>query len=133
MEKRRKFLNELYLNRIEKIPFIDYFQNNSYLRKSLFNMIQLQHNFDSDPFYEIRTFKILKEIYNEVEDFEKMALQPAIPNNEKVAKIFVENTINKLENIGIPKFTKLFLFDFKENQENKNIIVNYVVDVFMHM
>jgi hypothetical protein len=36
MKKEREFLNELYSNQIEKIPYLDYFRNDKYLRKKLF-------------------------------------------------------------------------------------------------
>lgn len=125
MEKQRRFLTELYSNRIEKIPFIEYFQNDPYLRKALFNQIQAKGDF---PITNGYTLKVLKEIHTEIEDFEKSALMPVLENITQNVQIFVTNIINKLDSIGIPKLKNRLLADFKENQENKNITANFVVD-----
>lgn len=128
MKKEKKFLLELYSVRIDQIPFIEYFQNDRYLRKELFILIKEKHDFYKHHFHEINAFKILKEIKNAIGDFEESALSEVSNNAAETVNIFATNIIGKLEQIGIPKLKKQFLKDFTKNQQNIHIIANDVVD-----
>lgn len=124
MKKEREFLKELYQNRIEKIPFIDYFQNDRYLRKILFDRDTTERH----HFTEIKILQILNSVNYEIEDFKKLVLSSEKYDIYECAKTFAKNVIYKLDNIKVPKLTKLLLNDFVNEFENSNLIIANVLE-----
>jgi hypothetical protein len=128
MKKEREFLSELYKNRIESIPFIEYFQNDRYFRNSLFET----YKFNRQAFLDISLFKALNEVSKEIEDFRNTVLKETNISLLEYADNFAKSIIYKLESTRLPKLTKRILNDFVNEVENIDLQAAYVIEFNNH-
>lgn len=128
MKKEREFLSELYKNRIESIPFIEYFQNDRYFRNSLFET----YKFNKQAFLDISLFKTLNEVSKEIEDFRNTVLKETNISLLEYADNFAKSIISKLESTRLPKLMKRILNDFVNEAENIDLQAAYVIEFNDH-
>jgi len=128
MKKEREFLSELYKNRIESIPFIEYFQNDRYFRNSLFET----YKFNRQAFLDISLFKALNEVSKEIEDFKNTVLKETNISLLEYADNFAKSIIYKLESTRLPKLTKRILNDFVNEAKNIDLQAAYVIEFNDH-
>jgi len=124
MKEEREFLKQLNRNRFDKIPFLEYFQKDKYLRKLLFDI----HKQNKQPFFDIKLFKSLNEIDKEIKDFKNLVLNEIKFNSLIYSESFVKNIIYKLEIIQIPKLTKSILNNFVDEVENVELLAAYITE-----
>ncbi|WP_108866809.1 hypothetical protein [Aquimarina aquimarini] len=146
MNKKRTFLNELYTDKTEQLPFIEYFQKDKSLRVELFNgylKTELKPNFNlfiishynikelekgfSEAFKNIP----LKKHNNVAADFVQMTeFESEIKNlrttfnnlciRNELAKKYYSHSINETEIISRLNFISLKINDFKNLAINRS-------------
>jgi|GEM_PF-3351610 len=124
MKKEREFLHELYRRRIFKVPFIEYFRNDKYLRNSLFESFR----YSKQDFLENKLLKSLDEISKELDDFKNAVLKEKGIKPKEFSEVFSKSIIYKLENIQLPVLKKQILNDFVNNSENIDLQVSYFLE-----
>lgn len=155
MQRKRQFLFDLYKNRIGQISFLDYFKNDRFLRKKLFEQYlntDIKPNFDF--FYEIncRPLKLKKNHEKEVlywqdilhghirnQDLPNAFYTPKIEQTfifESLAEAFklikdFKNRILLLQDYDPIKYAETFAYNFTgilKNLEIKELTVKVLSD-----
>jgi len=128
MKEKERFLKDLNDRQNEKLPFIDCFKNDKYLKGRLYKSIDRFYFYGDYNFSEIKTLKDLKIINSQIEDFKNLVISKKEYKAKEYSLSTTKSIVTKLESIGIPKLTKLILKNFVEDNENINLLVTNVLE-----
>ena len=130
---KREFITQLYRYRVsggaDAIPFIEHFQNDKSLRSALYCSFLEHRQNDSriNHFSQIEILKILKNISESFNDFDKRVLDKSEYNPKDYAIVFAKDIIEKFKKIGLPKLTKAILKVFINRMESMEVEANIIV------